>query len=114
MKYSLGLTIAARVLLTANIEKPVFNAWLMGTKGGADVCTGKIFTEDAGTLWDRTPYGLAEKVQTHFKGIEYFIDAIRENKPVPVPPEEACITQSIIAAIYKSAKTGKEVRIRQA
>jgi len=70
----------------------VFNAWLMGAKGGAHVCTRKVFTEDAGTLWDRMPDGLAEKVQTHFKGIEYFIDAIQENKPVPVPREEACIT----------------------
>ena len=46
------------------------------------------------------------------EGIELFIEAVRKNKPVPVPGEECLITQKIIDGIYKSAETGREVRIK--
>jgi predicted dehydrogenase len=112
VRFADGATLTIEASFAANIEKPVFNGWLLGTKGGADIATGKLFTEDAGTIWDRTPYGLKGDVQTHAREIELFIEAIRENKPVPVPAEQACITQSIIDAIYESAETGREVRIK--
>ena len=112
VRFANGATLTLEASFAANIEKPVFDAWLLGTKGGAEARTGKLFTEDAGTLWDRIPYGLPEKVNTYNREIEMFVAAIRENKPVPVPPEQALVTQSIIDGIYESAETGKEVRIR--
>ena len=99
----------------ANVEKPEFSAVLLGTKGGADVMKAKLFTEDAGTLWDREPYGLSERLEkgyAHFREMELFIEAVRRNKPVPVPGTEALITQKILNGIYKSAEIGREVRIR--
>jgi len=44
--------------------------------------------------------------------VEAFVDAVQKNKPVPVPGEEAVVTQTILDAVYKSAKLAREVRIR--
>ena len=86
----------------------------MGTKSAADVWTGKILAEGAGTLWDRRSYGLAEKSQRRSKGTECLINPVGETTPVPVPPEKACTTHSIMHMIHKSVRTGKAMRIRQA
>ena len=115
VRFEGGATLTLEASFAANIEKPVFQAWLMGTKGGAEVFPPKLFSEEAGTLWDRIPYGLPEpriKHPAHCREIELFIEAIRKDKPVPVPGEECLITQKIIDAIYKSAETGREVRIK--
>jgi len=112
VRFASGASLTIEASFAANIEKPTFDAWLLGTKGGAQVREGRIFTEEAGTLWDRHPHGLPEKVNTYHREIELFVETVREGKPVPVPAEEALITQSIIDAIYKSAEIGREVRIR--
>jgi predicted dehydrogenase len=116
VRFANGATLTIEASFAANVEKPVFQASLLGTEGGAEVFPPKIFSEEAGTLWDRTPYGLEpprdQKHPAHFREIELFIEAICENKPVPVPGEECLITQKIIDAIYKSAETGREVRIK--
>ncbi len=112
VRFADGASLTIEASFASNIETPVFGAWLMGTKGGAEAHTGKIFTEDAGTLWDRVPYGVSDSVNRFNREVELFIEAIRENKPVPVPPEEALVTQSIIDGVYKSAELGREVAIR--
>ena len=113
VRFENGATLTLEASFALNAD-PVFNGWLMGTKGGADIFKTKLFTEEAGTLWDYTPYGfdnMVHKVKAHHREIELFIEAVRKNKPVPVPGWECLITQKIIDGIYKSAETGKEVRI---
>jgi len=115
IRFANGATMTIEASFAANIEDNVFNAWLLGTKGGADVFGPAVFTEDAGTLWDRTPYGLPQprvKHPAHMREIELFIEAVRKDKPVPVPGEECLKTQKILDAIYRSGETGKEVRIK--
>ncbi len=111
VRFANGATLTLETSFASNIDRMVMNVWLLGEKGGADVRTGKIFTEDAGSLWDRTPYGLP-KMKTYLAEVEAFVDAIQKNKPVPVPGEEAVLTQTILDAVYKSAESGWEVRIR--
>ena len=114
VRFANGATLSLEASFASNIEDNVFNAWLLGTKGGVDVFKPALYTEDAGTLWDLTPYGLAEpriKHPAHCREIELFVEAVQKNKPVPVPGKECLITQKIIDAVYKSAETGKEVRI---
>ncbi|HUU42772.1 MAG TPA: Gfo/Idh/MocA family oxidoreductase [Planctomycetota bacterium] len=115
VRFANGATLLLEASFAANIEGDPFNAWLLGTKGGADVFKPAIYTEDAGTLWDLTPYGLPEpriKHPAHSRGIELFVEAIRTNKPVLVPGEQCLITQKILDGIYRSAEIGREVRIR--
>jgi len=114
VRFASGATLTIEASFAANIADSVFNAWLLGTRGGVDVMGPKLFTEDAGTLWDRQAFGLSEKkgFPAHDREVELFIEAVQKDKPVPVPGEQALITQKIIDAIYLSAQTGREVRIR--
>jgi len=111
VRFANGASLSLETSFASNIDRMVMNVWLLGEKGGADVAQGKIFTEDAGSLWDRTPYELPP-MKTYLAELEAFVDAIRLKKPVPVPGEQAVVTQTILDAVYKSAKLGKEVRIR--
>ena len=91
IRFANGATVLIEASFAANIEDDQFDAWLLGTKGGADVFKPEIYTEDAGSLWDVTPYGLPTpriKHPAHCREIELFVEAVRKNKPVPVPGEE--------------------------
>ena len=111
VRFANGATLTLEASFASNIDRPVMNVWLMGDKAGADVRQGKIFTEDAGTLWNKTPYGVP-RMKAYLAELEEFVDAVRLKKPVPVPAEQALITQTILDAVYKSAELGKEVRIK--
>ncbi len=43
--------------------------------------------------------------------LQDFVNAIRDDGPVPVDPEDALKVQRIIDALYESAETGREVRL---
>lgn len=111
IRFENGATLILEASFAGNIDKPVMNVWLMGTEGGADVGEGRILTEQAGTIWDRNPYGLA-RMEHYLVEVAEFVDAVRRGKPVPVPADEALKTQTILDAIYKSAETGREVKIK--
>ena len=111
VRFSNGASLTLETSFASNIDEPVMNVWLLGDKGGADVRKGKLFTEDAGTLWDLTTYGLPP-MKAYLAELEEFVEAIRRRKRVPVPAGEALVTQTILDAVYKSAELGKEVRIR--
>jgi len=36
---------------------------------------------------------------------------VLDDKPVPIPAEEAAVTQRIIDALYRSSQLGREVKI---
>lgn len=106
-----GAAVTLEASFASNISEPLMEVVLLGTAGGAEVGSGKIYTEEAGTLWDRTPYGLP-KEHAYLDEIAMFVDAVRNDKPVPVPGHEALMTVRILDAIYQSAKTGKEVKMK--
>jgi predicted dehydrogenase len=111
IRFANGTTLSLEASFASNIAEPLMNVWLLGTQGGCDCSGQKVFTEEAGTLWDRAPYGLP-KARAYHVELAAFVDAVREKKPVPVPGEQAVITQKILDAVYASAAKGKEVTIR--
>ncbi|MBM4038226.1 MAG: Gfo/Idh/MocA family oxidoreductase [Planctomycetes bacterium] len=90
---------------------------LLGTKGGilhSNVnetyeFEARIFTEHDGALWEtKLQQGLAPCPTAY----QEFIAAILEGRDTIAPGEHGLAVQQILDAIYKSAATGKEVRIR--
>ena len=91
---------------------------LCGTEGGADMIGGlRLNGESFSRLWET-------KVDTHAGGVAFYsgasetdsdrearlwIDAIRNDTPPVVLPEQACVVSEILEAIYESAKTGKAI-----
>jgi predicted dehydrogenase len=70
-----------------------------------------MFSEVNKTLVDVTPVYLPQ-VRTHEREIQLFVEAVREDKPVAIPAEEALIVTKILDGIYESSEKGREVRIR--
>ena len=49
--------------------------------------------------------------KAHHAGIRAFAEAVTGNKPVPVPPQQSRAVMAILDGLYRSQKSGKEVKI---
>lgn len=90
---------------------------LLGTKGGilhSNVnetyeFEARIFTEHDGALWEsRLQQGLGPCPTAY----QEFVNAILDGREPIAPGEHGLAVQQVLDAIYKSAATGREVRIR--
>ena len=110
VRFENGASLTIEASFAANIEKDVFNTALLGAEGGCELSPLKMFREERQTLLDVTPVFLPQ-VNIHEAEIFEFIEAVRDDKPVPVPGEEALVVTKILDAIYKSSEEGREVPI---
>ena len=102
--------------VVVNTFRTVWNviSMICGTLGGLDVTAGKIVTQEQGIIRvsDLENY---ETPKPHAAAIIAFIDAIENDAPVPVPPEETLYVMSILDGIYRSnAGGGAEVKLNVA
>jgi predicted dehydrogenase len=111
VRFANGATLVLESSFCANIEADVFNTSLMGTEGGCELSPLKVYREENQTLIDVSPVFLP-KVGTHEAEIIAFIDAVRTDKPSPVPGEQGLMVAKILDAIYQSSEEGKEVAIK--
>jgi predicted dehydrogenase len=111
VRFDNGATLTLESSFVANMEQnDLFNTQLFGTEGGCQYSPIKMFFEKNRTLVDATPVFLPN-VRTHEAEIRAFVEAVREDKPVPVPGEQALQVTQIIDGIYRSAEAGREVSI---
>jgi predicted dehydrogenase len=72
----------------------------------------EIYRDEFGTMVNITPKLPDEKVDRFKEEMQAFTDAIRENRPAPIPAEEVVWTNVIMDGIYRSAEEGREVPVR--
>jgi len=84
---------------------------LFGEKKGAkeDGSGLKIFDEEDGVLLDNSP--VLPGADVYFEEIKHFVSCVREDKEPVTKPDEILNVIRIIESIYKSASTGREVRL---
>ena len=111
VRFDNGASMVVKSSWAANIGKEEFNTWLLGTEGGCCLEPLGIFREEHGSLVDIQPVSLP-RVDGYFEEIKAFVEAVRSARPVPIPGEQALVTQKIMDALYRSAEEGKEVAIR--
>ncbi|MBU0607150.1 MAG: Gfo/Idh/MocA family oxidoreductase, partial [Armatimonadetes bacterium] len=112
IRFANGATVSLECSWALNIPQPAMNVTVCGEKGGCQYEPLAMVTERHGRLDRVTPeiYKYPEPGGHHAE-VRDFIEAIRKEKPSPVPGEQALITQRILDAIYKSGEKGKEVRV---
>jgi len=111
VRFENGATLTLESSFVANMEQnDLFNTQLFGTEGGCQYSPVKMFFEKNRTLVDATPAFLPN-VRTHEAEIRAFVEAVREDKPVPVTGEQALQVTQIIDGIYRSAEEGREVTL---
>jgi len=111
IRFAGGETVVLESSFCANIGQNVFSTSLMGTHGGCDLLPLKIYTEEDMQLYDVTPVHLPQMQSVHAHEIKLFIEAIKNDTPVPVPGEDGLVVAKITDAIYKSADINAEVKI---
>lgn len=111
-----GATLVIEASWAANIaENELMETRLFGTKAGLVQrnlngtynfeC--EIFSEEQGSFYTKKFISGASGNSAMY----HFVDAIIHNKPHPATGEEGLIVMEILDAIYKSAQTGKPVKI---
>ena len=117
-----GIVLDFRIAWAMNLDTPG-DTIIMGTKGSLRVpsteCWNgtfhspmKIYHEVAGlqTVTD-VPLIPSDKVPLFDKKIRSFLDAIKYNRPAPIPSSQIIYNQAIIDGIAKSAEAGREIEI---
>jgi len=120
VRFENGATMSIECGFNVNLDAPREGCHIVGTKGGAGLSPLSVQVEMNGHLTDCTPrhVEVADKpnplgdLNDHEKEVVAFCRSVAGNKPVLVPASEAIWTQRIIAGLYESAKTGREVTIR--
>ena len=110
VRFKNGATLSLEASWAAHIPEDVWNVTLIGTEGGATIEPLMILQEKHRTLVDITPRQVPER-ESHTEEIRAFVRSVREGKPSLVPGEEGLRVTRILDGIYRSAASGREVKV---
>ncbi len=111
VRFDNGASLVLQVSWAANTEQSQ-ETRIMGTKGGIQFAGNdlKIVTEDNGFISDIVPQFKPGDVRA--KQHAHLIECIRDpKKPLRTDHAHGIVLQSMLDAIYESAKTGKQVNL---
>lgn len=92
-------------------EPEDMSCMILGDKAGVSWPSGQVCTVSNGALIDAKIQPLPLRPQTHTTEIWEFYDAVVNRKPSPIPAEQSLKVIRILDGIYRSQKTGREVRV---
>ena len=109
--FSNGSTMVIEASWLQHQEKEEFNATLQGKKASINWPTGRFHSVINRTLIDGVVLPHPEKRPPHTEEIFAFVDAIREQKPSPVPIHQTLVVISILEAIMLSNQKHQEITL---
>ena len=111
IRFRNGATLSLESSWLLNMkEMEIFGVNLFGTKAGVTFPAAEFFTEKNRTLVDGKLNYLSQ-VSGHSAEIRAFVEAIHGRKPSPVPPEQSLNVIRVLDGVYRSQKTGGEVKV---
>lgn len=110
IKLDTGATLMLEASWASHIEKDVIFTNLIGTRGGADVDPFRVYKDMHGACVDITPS--FPNLSGHEMEIKHWIDCLVNGTKLISTGEHGLEVVRILNAIYKSAATGKEVRLK--
>lgn len=114
VRFDTGATLILEVswLLHHKTEGEDMQMWLYGVKGGAHWPGNEILSTDYKAKQHlNTQVILEDKEEPHARECLAFAKAVAEGAPSPVPAEESQQVITILDALYRSAKAGREIRL---
>ena len=105
-----GATVILEASWASHIRQEINYTNLIGTKGGADVSPLAIYKDVQGMPVDITPK--FREQSGHMMEIKHFIDCIVNGTKLISTGEHGLEITRILDAIYKSAETGREIKLR--
>jgi predicted dehydrogenase len=87
--------------------------FFLGTKAGLRLDPLTVYRHKWGTLTDTVVQNVraTEAVEQFRRENVAFVEAIRENKPSPIPPDQMLLTNVIIQGLIDSAAAGREIEV---
>ena len=119
VRFADGSTLAIEVSwLLHHSPNPDKRIWIYGTEGGLVFPDGRLHHADgeSGQLLDTriTPRGAVHgeyERAAYSATLDAFATAVRDGGESPAPPEQSLQVQSILEGIYRSHRSGEEVRL---
>ena len=115
IRFDNGAVLSVEASFNMHIKKDVGAIELFGTKGGIKLAPEfELYTEMNNYLAD---VNLHQPTALSFDGlfeneIDYFVESILTDRDTSSIAEDGCTLMKILDAIYESAKTGAEVKIK--
>lgn len=91
-------------------EREYWRLQIFGTEAGVIWPDGTVSGEVGGIPWD-LKLGKTPTEPSHHEVIRRFAQAVRDDTPVPIPPEQSATTIAILDALYASAASGREAPV---
>ena len=114
VRFENGATLVLEVswLLHHKTESEDMQMWLYGDEAGAHWPNNEILTTNNKTKQHfNTQLTRAEGGEPHAKECMAFAEAVAKGLPSPVPAEQSLDVIAILDGLYRSAKSGKEVKL---
>lgn len=114
IRFDNGASLQIEFSWASNVGEEMNFVELRGTKAGASIKKGElgVYTETAGQLTDLVPvFKGSQALSNHGKHLYHFLDCV-QGRATPInTPAQGVDMIKILSAIYKSAESGKEVRL---
>lgn len=110
IRFEGGLTLSVEASFAMH-GRNTSNVTLFGTHMGAEMSPPQLYWDEADALMTASPEVPRPGESSHYVETRLFVDAVREEQPVPMPGEQSLVTMKILDAIYASTRAGGEVPI---
>ncbi len=113
LKFANNATVTIETSWTLHRENDLFYCNVYGKEGSANINPLSIYKHMHGTLVNVTPLKMEKPANVFKRTYEYelnhFFNSVRNNKPALSDGTEALERMKIVDAVYRSAKTGREI-----
>ena len=110
VRFSSGAAMVFKISWAVHLDS-LGKSYFLGPKGGLQLDPLEIYRDEFGTMVNITPKLPDDRVDRFKEEMQAFTDAIREDRPAPIPAEEVVWTNVIMDGIYRSAAEGREVPV---
>ncbi len=110
IRFDSGAILTIESSFVAHIEKDIFNATLMGERGGATWDTSHIFTDHNNYMMNMTPGFLGAWDIFEYK-MKHFVEVCQGTRENEAPGEHGLMIQKMLDGVYASAEQAREVRV---
>ena len=108
IKFATGATLIVQATWALN-QPNEHGTWIAGTRAGIKLDPLTVFAEQNGTLVDIQPQ--VPEAKAFRAEVAHFVDSVRARKQPQPGAQQGVQLMQMLDAIYKSSRTGKEVRI---
>lgn len=106
-----GKSVILEAAWAAHVPEPSHGVQLYGTDGGGSVFPARIYRRSGQPPAYEVITPESMKLPYPEERLHHFVDCILDRKKPLVAPEQSLAIQKILDAIYRSAHTGREVRL---